>query len=789
MLEKFWVAIYTYVIISIASRQSSSFIFGIPQTHSPSVDYIKVYVSAKQSCQVYINAPGISFTRNFTLNAATTSSVQIPSTTIITNDGISRKSIFVESSEDVEVRVMIRQKDTSDGFLALPITTTSSEFYIASYVPTDSSSQFLISAPYDGTSVSITLKMTSGVIVYDGSTYRNGDTITIALNRFDAFFLHHSYDLTGTHVSSLKPISVVSGNRCSDVPYRSTACDYLIEQMPAVSSWKNEYFTANLKTRRNNRIRIISATDSNTVHITGVSTQTLNKGELYEHVDQHDIVTRIVGSKPVLVIQYSESSAVDGALGDPAMILVPELNSRNNEMYFETPLGFSNYVSITIRTANASRLKLDGIWIDRTDEKRITSSDEEISIIRVQVNNGKHHLRHEETNVRFAAILYGFAEDESYGFPLSWSTRNVVTSVRLVNGSSPNAGIAQVEFGTGVWYSICLHCAVGQVAHAFCQTLGYDKYLLSSRLSSSSGSSSMLSLDGLSCAADLLNTCTIEITSVYSSSCHDGVAVLDCAPSLEEIVTSTCSANNILVEVDMEKLQYRYPGSIATDLYFGNGPCTGMLIGNVLEFNYTINDCSTTTSMTDSEIMHSNQLVYAYHDPKYAFIIRNINWTLDVNCHIARNLSLDSHLTYNQSTSGIQQLNATASYTFRTEFFRDPNFLQQISGEPLNVPIGSNVFVKTFIQNVDWTVEMRLDACYTSTGDTTQSKYYLITNGCAVDVNTHLLSQTDHETKFVFQVFETVGNSYAMNVKCDIIVCDSTNPTSARRCESKPLCT
>lgn len=51
---------------------------------------------------------------------------------------------------------------------------------------------------------------------------------------------------------------------------------------------------------------------------------------------------------------------------------------------------------------------------------------------------------------------------------------------------------------------------------------------------------------------------------------------------------------------------------------------------------------------------------------------------------------------------------------------------QQISGTPLSVTTGTNVFVKTYIRDADWSVKMWVHSCYAAIGGL---NYYLIQNG------------------------------------------------------------
>lgn len=59
-----------------------------------------------------------------------------------------------------------------------------------------------------------------------------------------------------------------------------------------------------------------------------------------------------------------------------------------------------------------------------------------------------------------------------------------------------------------------------------------------------------------------------------------------------------------------------------------------------------------------------------------------------------------------------------------------------------------------------------------------------------MDTNTHIISQSTHETRFVFQDFEYTSNHEGIDVMCDAIFCNSTdysrqclqscNPTARR---------
>ncbi|XP_052274076.1 IgGFc-binding protein-like isoform X2 [Dreissena polymorpha] len=658
--------------------------FGIPETYDSSPDYIKLFIASKYVSKVYITAPGISFNQTITTLANTSTAVTIPISIVARTIGLSNKAVYIESDQTISVYVMVRDENTSDGFLLLPISADSRDYFVASYEPVEHASEFIITAYEDKTLIDVQLKTSAGPVTIGGQSYSSGQNVSFVMSRMQTYFVKHEHDLTGTHITSSRPVSVVSGNKCANVPHDKGACDYLAEQLLPVAFWQREYVCAKLKTRGNNRLRILASVDGTTVNIGGTHIK-LNKGEFYEYVNSSDVATSVKSNFPVLVLQFSEGTLVDSVLGDPSMITIPSTNSQESEYFYETPFSIDNhYVSITIHTDQAKGLRIDGSAISRSDELKTTINTIEFSIIRLSVNPGKHHLFHVDQSVTFGVIVYGFKKDESYGFPLGLSTN--------------------------------------------------DDH------------------------------------------------------SLSELFNSSCSSTSWHIDIDMDKLRHRNPGSVATDIYFGVNSCTGHKIGNHLIFDYDIETCLTSTQTNGSEIVYTNQLVYAYHDPNHNFIIHSINWTQGISCHIQWNESDHSYVTYNQPTGGNNgSTNSTTS--IQTQFFIDPNFQQEITGNPLNATTGAKVFVKTFVQNVDWTVKMKLHSCYAEPNQNGHgARYFLINNGCEMDANTHFLSQTDHETRFEFQAFPMTGPDQRLYIKCDATLCDTADVMSSHRCDQRPNC-
>ncbi|XP_060553296.1 pancreatic secretory granule membrane major glycoprotein GP2-like [Ruditapes philippinarum] len=110
-------------------------------------------------------------------------------------------------------------------------------------------------------------------------------------------------------------------------------------------------------------------------------------------------------------------------------------------------------------------------------------------------------------------------------------------------------------------------------------------------------------------------------------------------------------------------------------------------------------------------------------------------------------------------------------------FYSDPNFAYQISGNPIHVAVGNKVYVKVFTTSSDWTIKMRVHTCYTKPSATASDsfKFEMIKNGCEMDSNTHIISQSSHETRFVFEDFEYTSNHEGLYVYCDAMFCRSSD--------------
>src|SRR5581483_1867525 len=271
--------------------------------------------------------------------------------------------------------------DSPDGFLALPTTALGTHYFTVNF-PDNSvfgqcPGEFLITSPYDGNTITIN----------PASDTKGGEKAgvpwTITLNKGQTYLVQSpgnnfgANDLTGTSITSTRPISVLTGHSISSVPTdECCSADNLFEMIPSVDRWGYQYFDEPMAGKYvvGDYIRVLSGENGNQITYTGDQSGAhniiLDSGQYTDITLQTEAMTfTSTNSKKFIVAQYSYSQGYDGDPGysDPWMVLFTPQQQFEKEMIFRTPTStkgaFTNYLTLIARNDSINKIMINGLSI------------------------------------------------------------------------------------------------------------------------------------------------------------------------------------------------------------------------------------------------------------------------------------------------------------------------------------------------------------------------------------------------------------------------------------------
>ena len=428
-------------------------------------------------------------TTTHTARYGASTQVEFPADSVTVRDGNDRsKYIRVQAEEGKTISVygVSDEQRSTDGFVALScdgmelgVPFRRYEYAIVSgsirVTPSTSQtfSEFLIIPCEDDTEIDIVPSQVITILSADFGTMRFGHGINPDSAKWesssgdrpqagDTLLIANTNDLTGSIVRSDKPVVVMSGHQCAQVPVGYTACDHLVEQIPPSTTWGYTFLVNPLAARESGDIyRIVTVNDDTGVSVTcadegtGGNLETEDLGVLNRAQGENwieyattppnvapcvqDFVRRycsIQSTKPVIVAQYSQGYTVDmhcttdeyTELGDPFMSLIPPVIQYVNN-YTIMPVSALagdfpvRFVSISVYKEffQPNQIMMDGVAFEPAGSQwnEIHCADGDVcgyGLYR-EFGLGDHVIYHTNENAGLSVQTYGFQQQNSYGLP------------------------------------------------------------------------------------------------------------------------------------------------------------------------------------------------------------------------------------------------------------------------------------------------------------------------------------------------------------------------------------
>ena len=399
-----------------------------------------------------------------------------PTNDVIIEGAENDKAIGVKAAEGKKISVYVVSDEfrSTDGYVALPCDAMvvvpgdyrKYEYIIhsTSQLPTGDvslrTSQILLIACFDGGSqASVTPTQSITPPRFDpgdcGPDRPNERCTWEDRGAMDAVLVTSSDDLTGTIITSRRPLVVITGHQCGEVPRGNTACDFIAEQLPPHTTWGYTHILVPLAIRRTgDYYRIAAYLDDTVVNITCVDFGSSSPSTVTYTVDRMDVQTHtthttvdcsdsfryqyciLQASKPVSVTQYSYGYSLDrtcfgSEIGDPFISVVPPITQYMNKYTFTEVEGdggdFStfSYINVAVHASffDPSRIFMDDSLLeaDRSKWQAVYCADGDIcgyAITKSISGMGNHTVHHSREDAGMYVHLYGFQNQNSYGFPI-----------------------------------------------------------------------------------------------------------------------------------------------------------------------------------------------------------------------------------------------------------------------------------------------------------------------------------------------------------------------------------
>ena len=295
-----------------------------------------------------------------------------------------------------------------------------------------------------------------------------GNNHTVTLNQMQTLLIATSgADLTGTKIVSNKPLTVISGHQCGNVPESISFCEQVAVQLPPTSTWGSEFLLAPFTGRTSGQYYkvVASSNDTTVVYKCGTSlsnafgTVLANPGQSFLFRTELADYCYLFTNKPVFVVQMATGGSADN-LGDPVMAIVspiPQYVSSASFLSLQTVTFETHSISVTVAKEHFRSLDIlfDGMPLNCIWNEIVNLHDCVVGFgCNMNVTAGSHTVSHRAEGGLLSVMVYGFDSTPLQGYAYT-AGMNVQLRDQPVN----ETGIKYNQ--ETFWYVLC--CSICHV--------------------------------------------------------------------------------------------------------------------------------------------------------------------------------------------------------------------------------------------------------------------------------------------------------------------------------------
>ncbi|XP_063442674.1 uncharacterized protein LOC134722971 [Mytilus trossulus] len=389
---------------------------------------LRLYITTpvNESFTVHVETPLLGqINQDYVVTNGSELFIELPIDLAILRTTKSNKTILVTAQNFIVLFASNMQSNGGDSYIIYPIAVLSTE-HVSVNLKTKSGSYHSVTAVIaiaDQTVVDISLPA-GAVVVFDGTKYTSGNTLSMSLNKYEVFQFTSSDDLSGTILTSNYPIAAFSGHELGNPEISSqTSIDMIYEMLIPTIYWSTYYIAISnpvFDSGEGELIQVFTSEDNTNIMIN--TSGTLDQISVGTKASYHQFdlplseVAVITADKPVLVSQISASKQLAGSYtGDARLLLPSPVNAWLSEYSFNTP-GENMYNGLVLL---ADSISLNNITLN---EKSLNSSIQWTEIkgtnfiyTSIQLSEGVHTLTCISTASKCWGYVYGIHSLEEYG--------------------------------------------------------------------------------------------------------------------------------------------------------------------------------------------------------------------------------------------------------------------------------------------------------------------------------------------------------------------------------------
>ncbi len=255
-----------------------------------------------------------------------------------------------------------------------------------------------------------------------------GTTHQVTLDVLQTLLISSSHDLTGTRIVSNKPLTVLTGHQCAQIPTTEAFCEPLYVQVPPTLNWGQAFLLAPFAGRTSSQFyKLVTSENSTTIayrcgasESQGIHISTAGSGNiLFFPANSYCYLT---ASNPIFVVQAGTGFLTD-FLGDPSVTVIPPVSGHINSTSFTSLSSIffpNNFITVTVQAEHfeESQIILDGTQLSCSwNAIRDIISDRIVGYgCTTSVTSGPHVVLHSGEHGVLSVVAYGWNSQPSLGY-------------------------------------------------------------------------------------------------------------------------------------------------------------------------------------------------------------------------------------------------------------------------------------------------------------------------------------------------------------------------------------